>query len=71
MCVNMLRIGDRVVVKEDWGRKRIRFGKVLLIDFQLIDFHVLIEYVNNVSIEWSWENKNDIFRTVVICAGIF
>lgn len=65
MCVNMLRIGDTVVVKEDWGRKRIRVGKVLL-----IDFHVLIEYVNNVSIEWSWENKIDIFRTVVICAGI-
>ena len=66
MCMNMLRIGDTVVVKEDWGRKRIRVGKVLL-----IDFHVLIEYVNNVSIEWSWENKIDIFRTVVICAGIF
>ena len=66
MCVNMLRIGDTVVVKEDWGRKRIRVGKVLL-----IDFHVLIEYVNNVSIEWSWENKTDIFRTVVICAGVF
>ena len=66
MCVNMLRIGDTVVVKEDWGRKRIRVGKVLL-----IDFHVLIEYVNNVSIEWSWENKIDIFRTVVICAGVF
>jgi len=65
VCVNMLRIGDTVVVKEDWGRKRIRVGKVLL-----IDFHVLIEYVNNVSIEWSWENKIDIFRTVVICAGI-
>ena len=65
MCMNMLRIGDTVVVKEDWGRKRIRVGKVLL-----IDFHVLIEYVNNVSIEWSWENKIDIFRTVVICAGI-
>ena len=64
--MNMLRIGDTVVVKEDWGRKRIRVGKVLL-----IDFHVLIEYVNNVSIEWSWENKIDIFRTVVICAGIF
>ena len=63
--MNMLRIGDTVVVKEDWGRKRIRVGKVLL-----IDFHVLIEYVNNVSIEWSWENKIDIFRTVVICAGI-
>jgi hypothetical protein len=62
----MLRIGDTVVVKEDWGRKRIRVGKVLL-----IDFHVLIEYVNNVRIEWSWENKIDIFRTVVICAGIF
>jgi hypothetical protein len=64
--MNMLRIGDTVVVKEDWGRKRIRVGKVLL-----IDFHVLIEYVNNVSIEWSWENKIDIFRTVVICAGVF
>ena len=66
MCMNMLRIGDTVVVKEDWGRKRIRVGKVLL-----IDFHVLIEYVNNVSIEWSWENKIDIFSTVVICAGVF
>ena len=65
MCMNMFKIGDTVVVKEDWGRKRIRVGKVLL-----IDFHVLIEYVNNVSIEWSWENKIDIFRTVVICAGI-
>ena len=68
MYVNMLRIGDTVVVKEDWGRKRIRVGKVLL-----IDFHVLIEYVDNTGtgIEWSWENKIDIFRTVVICAGIF
>ena len=66
MCVNMLRIGDTVVVKEDWGRKRIRVGKVLL-----IDFHVLIEYIDNTGIEWSWENKIYIFRTVVICAGIF
>lgn len=66
MCMNMLKIGDTVVVKEDWGRKRIRVGKVLL-----IDFHVLIEYVDNTKIEWSWENKTDIFRTVVICSGIF